>query len=117
MAFIKADIPIFSNAKNFRMHDDVPLIVPTVNSRHMDLLVHQKVKFSTKKGYIVTNANCSTTGIVVPVAALLKNWSIGWINIVTLQAISGAGYPGISAIDIINNVIPYIYGEEQKIEI
>ena len=117
MEFIKADIPVFSNAKNYRRDPVVPLVVPTVNLSHMDLIPHQRQHFGLKKGFLVCNSNCSVIGIVIPFAALQAKFGpVEEVEIFTEQALSGAGYPGIPSMDIMDNVIPYISGEEDKLE-
>lgn len=103
---------VISNAKNHRMQLDVPLLIPEVNSSHLELLGPQK--FSG--GKIITNPNCSTIGLVLALKPLHDHFGIEAVNVVTMQAISGAGYPGISSMDIMDNVIPYINGEEDKLE-
>ena len=118
-AFRAAELIVFSNAKNYRRDPVVPLMVPLVNPSHLNVVRHQRSTLSppTKKGYIVTNANCSTTGVVVPLYALEKAFGpLESVMVTTLQAISGAGYPGVSSLDIIDNVVPYIGSEEEKIE-
>jgi len=118
-SFRAADLAVFSNAKNFRRDPNVPLIVPLVNPSHLSIIPQQQSLFSPslKKGFIVTNANCSTTGYVIPVYALEKAFGpIESAILTTMQAISGAGYPGVPSLDILDNVIPYISGEEEKIE-
>jgi len=118
-AFRAADLAVFSNAKNFRRDPHVPLIVPLVNPSHLSIIPQQQSLFQPplKKGFIVTNANCSTTGYVIPLYALEKSFGpIEAALVTTMQAISGAGYPGVSSLDILDNVIPYISGEEEKIE-
>lgn len=118
-AFRAADLAVFSNAKNFRRDPHVPLIVPLANPSHLSIIPQQRSLHSPplKKGFIVTNANCSTTGYVIPLAALEKAFGpIESLLVTTMQAISGAGYPGIPSLDIIDNVIPYISGEEEKME-
>lgn len=108
---------VFSNAKNFRRDPTVPLIVPLVNTSHLSMVPYQRSLHNLNKGFIVTNANCSTTGLVVPLAALEKAFGPIEICIVTtMQAISGAGYPGVPSFDIFDNVVPHIGGEEEKIE-
>ena len=110
---------MFSNAKNYRKDPQVPLIVPLVNTSHYSMIPQQRSLHSPplKKGFIVTNANCSTTGFVIPLAALEKAFGpIESCMITTMQAISGAGYPGVSSLDIIDNIVPYISGEEEKME-
>ncbi|KAN0060585.1 aspartate-semialdehyde dehydrogenase [Thecaphora frezii] len=116
-AFRKAELRVFSNAKNYRTDPLCPLVVPLVNTDHFDILPHQKKQVGTHTGFIVTNANCSTTGIVVPLKALEQRFGpLDKIVVQTMQAISGAGYPGVSSLDILDNVVPYISGEEEKIE-
>jgi aspartate-semialdehyde dehydrogenase len=110
---------VFSNAKNYRRDPVVPLMVPLVNPSHLSVVRHQQSLLSPplKKGYIVCNANCSTTGLVVPLAALEKAFGpLETVLVTTLQAISGAGYPGVPTLDIMDNVVPFIGGEEEKIE-
>ncbi|KAJ6513269.1 aspartate-semialdehyde dehydrogenase [Mycena sanguinolenta] len=118
-AFRSAELAVFSNAKNYRRDPHVPLIVPLVNPEHLSILPQQQAQHSPplKKGFIVTNANCSTTAHVIPLAALEKEFGpIETLMVTTMQAISGAGYPGVPSLDIIDNVVPYISGEEEKIE-
>jgi len=118
-AFRAADLAVFSNAKNYRRDPLVPLIVPYVNPSHLAILPEQQSAHSPplKKGFIVTNANCATTGCVIPLYALEKAFGpIESLLVTTMQAISGAGYPGVSALDIMDNVVPFISGEEEKME-
>lgn len=117
MAFVKAEIPVFSNAKNHRRDPIVPLVVPTVNLSHLEVLRHQRKQFNLKKGFLVCNSNCAVIGMVIPFAALQAKFGpISEVSVVTLQAVSGAGYPGVSSMDIIDNVVPFISGEEDKME-
>ncbi|KAI9470776.1 MAG: aspartate-semialdehyde dehydrogenase [Benjaminiella poitrasii] len=117
MAMLKQDIAVFSNAKNYRRDPAVPLIVPTVNSNHFDIIPYQRELHNLKKGFLITNANCSTTGLVVPLKALQDAFGpMSHIIVNTQQAISGAGYPGVPSLDILDNVVPYIGGEEEKME-
>ncbi|EEA19514.1 aspartate-semialdehyde dehydrogenase [Talaromyces marneffei ATCC 18224] len=117
MQFIKAEIPIFSNAKNYRKHPLVPLVVPTVNPSHLDLIPYQRKEFGLKKGFLVCNSNCAVIGIVIPFAALqAKFGAVEEVEVFTEQAVSGAGYPGVPSMDIMDNVIPFISGEEDKLE-
>ncbi|KZS91304.1 aspartate-semialdehyde dehydrogenase [Sistotremastrum niveocremeum HHB9708] len=118
-AFRATNIAVFSNAKNHRRDPSVPLLVPLVNPHHLSILPHQQSLHTPplQKGFIVTNANCSTTALVVPLSALQSRFGpIDQVIVTTMQAISGAGYPGVSAIDILDNVVPYISGEEEKME-
>jgi aspartate-semialdehyde dehydrogenase len=103
---------VISNARNHRFDEDVPLIVPEINPDHLELIKTQKFK----NGVIVTNPNCSTIGMVMALKPLEDNFGIESVNVVTLQAISGGGYPGVPSMDIIDNVIPFIGGEEEKME-
>ncbi|THH18397.1 hypothetical protein EW146_g2591 [Bondarzewia mesenterica] len=118
-AFRSADLAVFSNAKSYRRDPHVPLIVPLVNPSHFSIIPQQRALHSPplKKGFIVTNANCSTTAVVVPLAALERAFGpIESCIITTMQAISGAGYPGVPSLDIFDNIVPYISGEEEKME-
>ncbi|WOO83003.1 putative aspartate-semialdehyde dehydrogenase [Vanrija pseudolonga] len=117
VAFRAAGLNVFSNAKNYRRDPLVPLMVPLVNPDHISVVRHQQQELKLSKGYIVCNANCSTTAIVVPLKALEVAFGpLKTVMVTTLQAISGAGYPGVSSLDILGNVVPYIGGEEEKIE-
>jgi aspartate-semialdehyde dehydrogenase len=117
MEFLKAELAVFSNAKNYRQDPSVPLVVPTVNLPHFDVIPNQRKQYGLKKGLLVCNSNCAVIGIVIPLAAIQKELGIvDQISVVTLQAVSGAGYPGVSSMDILDNVVPYIKGEESKLE-
>jgi aspartate-semialdehyde dehydrogenase len=117
MAFLKANIPVFSNAKNYRKDPMVPLVVPTVNLPHLSLIPHQRKYHQLDKGFLVCNSNCAVIGIVIPFAALQAKFGpVSNVNVTTLQAVSGAGYPGVSSMDINDNIIPFISGEEDKLE-
>jgi aspartate-semialdehyde dehydrogenase len=111
--FATNDYLVISNSKNHRFDVDVPLLIPEVNSDHLELLKTQKYN----RGGIVTNPNCSTIGLAIALKPLIDNFDVELVNVVTLQALSGAGYPGVSSLDILDNVIPYISGEEEKIEL
>ncbi|EEB05234.1 aspartate semialdehyde dehydrogenase [Schizosaccharomyces japonicus yFS275] len=115
--FRAANIPVLSNAKNYRRDPVVPLIVPTVNTEHFDVVKKQQEQLGLQRGFIVTNSNCSTAGVVVPLKAMQDAFGpIEKVTVTTMQAISGAGYPGVSSLDILDNVVPFIGGEEEKIE-
>jgi aspartate-semialdehyde dehydrogenase len=119
VAFCAAEHAVFSNSKNHRRGELVPLIVPTVNPSHLSVVHEQRKAHSPplSRGFIVTNANCSTTGLVVPLKALEDAFGpIDKVLVTTLQAISGGGYPGVPSMDILDNVVPLIGGEEEKIE-
>jgi aspartate-semialdehyde dehydrogenase len=108
---------VLSNARNYRMEDDVPLVIPEVNGKHLDLLHAQRRNRGwAGKGGIVTNANCAATTIAVALAPLQEAVGITRLFVTTMQAISGAGYPGVPSLDILGNIIPHIGGEEEKIE-
>jgi aspartate-semialdehyde dehydrogenase len=114
LAFAQAGHVIVSNSRNYRMEADVPLMIPEVNAEHLALLEVQ-ARARGWKGRIVTNPNCST--IVLSMAlAPLRQFGLQTVTITTLQAVSGAGYPGVASWDILGNVIPFIDGEEEKIE-
>jgi aspartate-semialdehyde dehydrogenase len=118
LAFLKANFAVFSNAKNHRQDPLVPLVVPTVNLPHLDVLHHQRKHHGLEKGILVCNSNCAVIGIVIPFAAIQAKFGpIDQVSVVTMQAVSGAGYPGVSSMDIIDNVVPFISGEEDKLEI
>ncbi|CBX94743.1 hypothetical protein LEMA_P117460.1 [Plenodomus lingam JN3] len=117
MAFLKSELAVFSNAKNYRRDPLVPLVVPTVNLPHLDVIKHQRQHHKLAKGFLVCNSNCAVIGIVIPFAALQDKFGpIHQVSVVTMQAVSGAGYPGVSSMDIIDNVVPFISGEEDKLE-
>ena len=113
--FARAGYMVSSNSKNHRMDDDVPLLIPEVNADHTAIIEQQKKRYHGK-GYIVTNPNCSTIGLVLALAPIHKSYGITKIMVTTMQALSGAGYPGVASLDIIDNVIPFIGGEEAKVE-
>jgi len=114
-AFAHAGRFVLSNAKNFRMDADVPLVIPEVNASHLALIATQR-KVRGWNGAIVTNANCAATVAAVAMAPLHEAFGLRTVLATTMQAISGAGYPGVPSVDILGNVIPFIDGEEQKIE-
>src|SRR3569623_1240369 len=115
-AFARAGKLVLSNARNYRMDSDVPLLIPEVNPDHLALLPIQRAarKWS---GAIVTNSNCSTMVIALALAPLHQAFGVEQLFVTTLQALSGAGYPGVPSLDILGNIIPFIGGgEEEKIE-
>jgi len=112
-AFARAGVGVISNSKNHRMDADVPLLVPEINAAHLDAV--KKQKFG-RGGFIVTDPNCSTIGMVMALAPLHEKWGVEKVSVVTMQAVSGAGYPGVPSLDILDNVVPYISGEEEKME-
>ena len=106
---------VVSNARNHRMDDDVPLLIPEINSDHIDAVEKQR-KRRGGRGYIVTNPNCSTIGLALALAPIERQHGLDQVHVTTMQAISGAGYAGVPSYAILDNVIPYISGEEEKIE-
>lgn len=115
-SFARAGFPVISNSSCYRMDEDVPLLIPEINADHLGLIEVQQQKRGFAKGFIVTNPNCAVTSIAPPLAALHRRFGVESAVVTTLQAISGAGYPGVASLDIIDNVIPYIAGEEPKVE-
>jgi len=116
-AFAAAGALVLSNAKNYRMEADVPLVIPEVNAPHLALLHTQRRRRGfAPGGGIVTNANCAATVAAVALAPLHEAFGVSQVFATTMQAISGAGYPGVPSLDILGNVIPYIGDEEPKIE-
>jgi aspartate-semialdehyde dehydrogenase len=113
-AFAAAGHTIVSNSRNHRMDPDVPLLVPEINAEHLEVLAEQQRRRGWK-GQIVTNPNCSTIVLVMALAPL-KQFGIRRVIVTTMQAISGAGYPGVASMDINANVIPFIGGEEEKMQ-
>jgi aspartate-semialdehyde dehydrogenase len=113
--FAAAGILVVSNASAFRMADDVPLLIPEVNADHLALLDVQRARRGWSGG-IVANPNCSTAAMVTALAPLHATYGLRRVVVATLQAASGAGYPGVPSLDLIDNVIPFISGEEEKIE-
>ena len=113
--FAKRGAWVFSNARNHRMASDVPLVIAEVNSDHLSLIDHQRVRRGWT-GAIVTNANCSTIALAMSLSPLHRRFGVSKVQVATMQAISGAGFPGVPSIDILGNVIPFIPGEEEKIE-
>jgi aspartate-semialdehyde dehydrogenase len=113
-AFAASGRTIVSNSRNHRMEQDVPLLVPEINPDHLKLIPEQQ-KNRGWKGQIVTNPNCSTVVLVMALAPL-KKFGVRRILVTTMQAISGAGYPGVASMDINANVVPYIGNEEEKME-
>jgi len=114
--FARAGYPVVSNSRNHRMDPDVPLLIPEVNAAHLDAIPLQQKNRGYDTGFIVTNPNCSTAGLVLVLKPLADAFGLEKIFVVTLQAISGAGYPGVASMDIQGNVVPFISGEEEKME-
>lgn len=114
-AFAQAGVLVVSNASAYRMASDVPLLIPEVNADHLSLLDAQR-RARGWGGGIVANPNCSTAALVTALAPLHTAFDLRRVVVATLQAASGAGYPGVPSLDLIDNVIPFIGGEEEKIE-
>ncbi|MFW6131219.1 MAG: aspartate-semialdehyde dehydrogenase, partial [Candidatus Aminicenantaceae bacterium] len=112
LSLANSGVFVFSNASSHRMNPEIPILIPEVNPEHINLIQYQLQK---QKGFIMTNPNCSTAGLVMSLKPLLQ-FGIKSVTVTTYQAISGAGRLGIPSMDILNNVIPYIHGEEIKIE-
>ena len=114
--FARVGYPVVSNSRNHRMDPDVPLLIPEVNAAHLDAIAWQQKNRGYDTGFIVTNPNCSTAGLVLVLKPLAEAFGLEKIFVVTLQAMSGAGYPGVASLDIQANVVPFISGEEEKME-
>ncbi len=114
-AFAEAGYPVITNARNFRMQEDVPLLIPEVNPDHTALVERQE--WQRNGGFIVTNPNCSTVGLVCALRPLVDAFGVEAVQVTTMQALSGAGYPGVSSLDALGNVVPYIGGEEEKMAV
>lgn len=114
--FASRGYPVISNSKNHRMDTDVPLLIPEVNPQHIALIDNQKKKRGYTRGFIVTNPNCSVIGLTMVLKPLHDAFGLEKIHVTTMQALSGAGFPGVASMDIVDNVIPYISDEEEKIE-
>jgi aspartate-semialdehyde dehydrogenase len=114
--FARVGYPVVSNSRNHRMDADVPLLIPEVNAAHLDAIPWQQKNRGYDTGFIVTNPNCSTAGLVLVLKPLAETFGLEKIFVVTLQAMSGAGYPGVASLDIQGNVVPFISGEEEKME-
>ncbi len=116
--FRAAGYKVISNSSAFRMDADVPLLIPEVNPEHLALIERQKIQGSNGKGdgFIVTNPNCSTIMLALALAPLHKTFGLESVIVTTMQAVSGAGYPGVASLDIMDNVVPFIAGEEEKME-
>lgn len=117
--FAAAGCAVISNSSAFRMQADVPLVIPEVNADHLSLISHQNWNGSApsaRRGYIVTNPNCSAIGLVLALKPLAERFGLRAVFVSTMQAVSGAGYPGVPSLDILGNVVPFIRNEEEKLE-
>lgn len=113
--FAAAGCAVISNSSAFRMQEDVPLVIPEVNANHLPLLEKQNWR-KQSGGYIVTNPNCSAIGLVLALKPIEERFGIESIFVSTMQAVSGAGYPGVASLDILGNVVPFIKNEEEKLQ-
>jgi aspartate-semialdehyde dehydrogenase len=114
--FARAGYPVISNSRNHRMEEDVPLVIPEVNPEHLNLIERQQEGRGFSTGFIVTNPNCSTVGLAMALRPLEDAFGVAQVLVTTMQALSGAGYPGVASLDAIDNLIPFINGEEEKVE-
>jgi aspartate-semialdehyde dehydrogenase len=114
-AFADAGCAVVSNSSAFRMAEDVPLVIPEINADHTELIKTQKW-YRKNGGFMVTNPNCSAIGLVMALGPLHRRYGVEKVFVATMQAVSGAGYPGVPSLDILGNVIPYIASEEPKME-
>jgi aspartate-semialdehyde dehydrogenase len=113
--FAAAGCAVLSNSSAFRMTPNVPLVIPEINAEHLHLIEEQPWR-KESGGYLVTNPNCSTIGLVMALKPIEERFGIEKIFVTTMQAVSGAGYPGVASMDILDNVVPYIGSEEEKME-
>jgi aspartate-semialdehyde dehydrogenase len=113
--FADAGCAVVSNSSAYRMAPSVPLVIPEINAEHLHLIEEQASR-KASGGYMVTNPNCSTIGLVMALKPLEQRFGITQIIVTTMQAVSGAGYPGVPSMDILGNVVPYIGSEEEKME-
>jgi aspartate-semialdehyde dehydrogenase len=113
--FAQAGYAVISNASAYRMAGDVPLLIPELNPDHTDLIASQREN-NQWPGFIVASPNCSTTSAILPLKIFMDNFGLEAALITTMQAVSGAGYPGMSALDMLDNIVPYIDGEDVKLE-
>lgn len=116
--YAAAGMPVFSNASAHRPTPDVPMIIAEINADHLSVIRAQQKRRGWKKGFIVVKPNCSLQSYLTPVYALMQaGFDIPKIIVTTMQATSGAGYPGVPSLDMIDNIVPYIGGEEEKTEV
>ncbi len=116
-SYAAAGMPVFSNASAHRHTEDVPMLIPEINADHLDIIPEQQRTRGWEKGFIVVKSNCSLQSYLAPIYALMQaGYVIDKVAVTTMQATSGAGYPGVASLDIIDNVVPYIGGEEDKSE-
>ncbi|VVB53563.1 Aspartate-semialdehyde dehydrogenase [uncultured archaeon] len=117
LAYAKEGFPVFSNSSANRWTEDVPMLIPEINHGHLSLIESQKKNRGFSKGFVVVKPNCSLQSYITPIHALeQKGHKVELLVITTLQAVSGAGYPGVPSLDMVDNIVPYIGGEEIKTE-
>jgi aspartate-semialdehyde dehydrogenase len=116
-AYAQAGLAVVSNASANRGEPDVPMIIPEVNPEHLEVLELQRKQRSLGEGFVVVKPNCSLQSYLTPLAALRESFGLRRVLVSTLQALSGAGHPGVSALDSLDNVVPFISGEEEKSEL
>jgi aspartate-semialdehyde dehydrogenase len=115
--YAENNIPVVSNSSAHRWTEDVPVLIPEINSNHLSMIPIQKKNHGWKNGFVVVKPNCSIQSYLLPIFALeKKGFRVCRVLVTTLQALSGAGYPGPSSFDMVDNVLPYISGEEEKSE-
>jgi aspartate-semialdehyde dehydrogenase len=114
--FARAGYPVISNSSSHRLGADVPLLIPEVNHEHLALIDAQRAWRGYDRGFIVTNPNCSAIVVAMALAPLHARFGVASCITTTMQALSGAGYPGVASLDATDNVVPFISGEEEKIE-
>jgi aspartate-semialdehyde dehydrogenase len=114
--FAKAGYIVVSNSKNHRMEEDVPLVIPEINYEHFNLINLQRKRWNSG-GFIVTNPNCAAIALAISLYPVHKMFGLSKVMVTTMQAISGAGYPGVPSLDILGNIVPHISDEEEKIQI
>lgn len=114
--YAAAGLPLISNTSTHRMEEDIPLLIPEINPDHLSLIPYQQKRRGWSRGFIVTKPNCSLQSYLIPLYPLHRAFGLHKVLLTTMQAVSGAGYPGVSSLDITDNLIPYIEGEEEKSE-
>lgn len=116
-AYASLGIPVVSNASAHRWTDDVPMIIPEINASHVSIIDAQKKAHGWDKGFVAVKPNCSLQSYMTPIFALMQaGYEVKRMFVATMQAVSGAGYPGVPSLDMIDNIVPYIGGEEEKSE-
>lgn len=116
-AYAAAGIPVVSSSSAHRWTEDVPMLIPEINPPHLDVIPEQQKKRGWKRGFIVVKPNCSLQSYLAPIYALEQaGYSINQLLVTTMQAVSGAGYPGVASLDMVDNIVPFIGGEEEKSE-